>query len=74
MKRALLWGDEIPIGRFFQRTDLTSLDQSEREWTSSYGGHDVVLLVSVGPTVRIVSVRRSPTARLPLHDDFVHRH
>jgi 2-oxoglutarate ferredoxin oxidoreductase subunit beta len=29
MKRALLWGDEIPIGRFFQRTDLPSLDQSE---------------------------------------------
>jgi 2-oxoglutarate ferredoxin oxidoreductase subunit beta len=29
MKRALLWGDEIPIGKFFQRTDLPSLDQSE---------------------------------------------
>jgi 2-oxoglutarate ferredoxin oxidoreductase subunit beta len=29
MRRALLWGDEIPIGRFFQRTDLPSLDQSE---------------------------------------------
>ena len=29
MKRALLWGDQIPIGKFFQRTDLPSLDQSE---------------------------------------------
>jgi 2-oxoglutarate ferredoxin oxidoreductase subunit beta len=29
MNRALLWGDEIPIGKFFQRTDLPSLDQSE---------------------------------------------
>ena len=29
MKRALLWGDEIPIGKFFERTDLPSLDQSE---------------------------------------------
>jgi 2-oxoglutarate/2-oxoacid ferredoxin oxidoreductase subunit beta len=29
MKRALLWGDEIPIGKFFQRTDLPSLDQVE---------------------------------------------
>src|SRR6266446_2545437 len=29
MKRALLWGDEIPIGKFFQRTDLPSLDQAE---------------------------------------------
>ncbi len=29
MKRALLWGDEIPIGKFFQRTDMLSLDQSE---------------------------------------------
>ena len=29
MKRALLWGDEIPFGKFFVRTDLPSLDQSE---------------------------------------------
>src|SRR5438094_10327847 len=29
MKRALLWGDEIPIGKFFQRIDLPSLDQAE---------------------------------------------
>ena len=29
MKRAMLWGDEIPIGKFFQRTDLPSLDQAE---------------------------------------------
>ncbi|HYR91930.1 MAG TPA: 2-oxoacid:ferredoxin oxidoreductase subunit beta [Terriglobia bacterium] len=28
-KRALLWGDEIPIGKFFQRTDLPSLDQAD---------------------------------------------
>jgi 2-oxoglutarate ferredoxin oxidoreductase subunit beta len=29
MKRALVWGDEIPIGKFFERTDLPSLDESE---------------------------------------------
>jgi 2-oxoglutarate ferredoxin oxidoreductase subunit beta len=29
MKRALLWGDEIPIGRFFERTDLPSLEETE---------------------------------------------
>jgi 2-oxoglutarate/2-oxoacid ferredoxin oxidoreductase subunit beta len=29
MKRAVIWGDEIPIGKFFVRTDLPSLDQSE---------------------------------------------
>ena len=29
MKHALLWGEEIPIGKFFQRTDLPSLDQAE---------------------------------------------
>ena len=29
MKRAIIWGDEIPIGKFFQRTDLPSLDQAE---------------------------------------------
>ena len=29
VKRSLLWGDEIPIGKFFQRNDLPSLDQAE---------------------------------------------
>jgi 2-oxoglutarate/2-oxoacid ferredoxin oxidoreductase subunit beta len=29
MRRAILWGDDIPIGKFFQRSDLLSLDQSE---------------------------------------------
>jgi 2-oxoglutarate ferredoxin oxidoreductase subunit beta len=29
MKRALIWGDEIPIGKFFQRTDLPSLGEAE---------------------------------------------
>jgi 2-oxoglutarate/2-oxoacid ferredoxin oxidoreductase subunit beta len=29
MKRALLWGDEIPIGKLFVRKDVPSLDQSE---------------------------------------------
>jgi len=29
MQKALLWGDEIPIGKFFQRTDLPSLHQAE---------------------------------------------
>ena len=29
MKRALAWGDEIPIGKFFERKDLPALDQSE---------------------------------------------
>jgi 2-oxoglutarate ferredoxin oxidoreductase subunit beta len=24
-----LWGDEIPIGKFFERTDLPSLHESE---------------------------------------------
>ena len=28
-EKAQLWDDEIPIGRFFQRTDLPSLDQAE---------------------------------------------
>lgn len=28
-ERAQLWGEEIPIGKFFQRTDLKSLDQAE---------------------------------------------
>ena len=28
-ERAQLWGDEIPTGKFFQRTDLPSLDQAE---------------------------------------------
>jgi 2-oxoglutarate ferredoxin oxidoreductase subunit beta len=29
MRRALIWDDEIFIGKFFQRTDLPSLDQAE---------------------------------------------
>src|SRR5690348_11808901 len=29
MERAIMWGDEIPIGKFFQRSDLPSLSQSE---------------------------------------------
>ena len=29
MKQSLLWGDEIPIGKFFERTDRPSLDQAE---------------------------------------------
>lgn len=29
MQKALLWGDEIPIGKFFQRTDLPALHQAE---------------------------------------------
>jgi hypothetical protein len=28
MQKALLCGDEIPIGKFFQRRDLPSLDQA----------------------------------------------
>jgi 2-oxoglutarate/2-oxoacid ferredoxin oxidoreductase subunit beta len=29
MQKSLLWGDEIPIGKFFERTDLPSLHESE---------------------------------------------
>jgi 2-oxoglutarate/2-oxoacid ferredoxin oxidoreductase subunit beta len=29
IEKALLWGEEIPIGKFFERTDLPSLDASE---------------------------------------------
>jgi 2-oxoglutarate ferredoxin oxidoreductase subunit beta len=29
VQKGQLWGDEIPIGKFFQRTDLPSLDQAE---------------------------------------------
>lgn len=29
MEKALLWGDEIPIGKFFERTDVPSLHASE---------------------------------------------
>jgi 2-oxoglutarate ferredoxin oxidoreductase subunit beta len=29
MEKSLQWGDEIPIGRFFERTDLPSLDDAE---------------------------------------------
>jgi 2-oxoglutarate/2-oxoacid ferredoxin oxidoreductase subunit beta len=29
MEKSLLWGDEIPIGRFFERTDLPALHAAE---------------------------------------------
>jgi 2-oxoglutarate ferredoxin oxidoreductase subunit beta len=29
MKRALIWGEEIPIGKFFERTDLPSLHEAD---------------------------------------------
>lgn len=29
MEKSQIWGEEIPIGRFFQRTDATSLHESE---------------------------------------------
>jgi 2-oxoglutarate/2-oxoacid ferredoxin oxidoreductase subunit beta len=29
MEKSLLWGEEIPIGRFFERTDLPSLHAAE---------------------------------------------
>ena len=29
MEKSTIWGDEIPIGRFFERTDLPSLHESE---------------------------------------------
>jgi 2-oxoglutarate ferredoxin oxidoreductase subunit beta len=29
MEKATVWGDEIPIGKFFERTDLPSLEESE---------------------------------------------
>ena len=29
MEKSLLWGDEIPIGKFFERTDLPSLHSAE---------------------------------------------
>ncbi len=29
MEKSQIWGEEIPIGKFFQRTDLPSLDQAE---------------------------------------------
>ena len=29
MEKSQLWGEEIPIGKFFQRTDLPSLHQAE---------------------------------------------
>ncbi len=29
MGRSLLWGDEIPIGRFFERTDVSTLHGAE---------------------------------------------
>jgi 2-oxoglutarate/2-oxoacid ferredoxin oxidoreductase subunit beta len=29
MEKSILWGDEIPIGKFFERTDLPSLNEAE---------------------------------------------
>ncbi len=29
MEKSTLWGEEIPIGKFYERTDLPSLDQAE---------------------------------------------
>jgi 2-oxoglutarate ferredoxin oxidoreductase subunit beta len=29
LERSRQWGDEVPIGKFFQRTDMPSLDQAE---------------------------------------------
>jgi 2-oxoglutarate ferredoxin oxidoreductase subunit beta len=29
MEKSLLWGEEIPIGKFFERTDLPSLHGAE---------------------------------------------
>ena len=29
MEKSLMWGDEIPIGKFFERTDLPSLHDAE---------------------------------------------
>ena len=29
MEKSLLWGDEIPIGKFFERTDVPTMDESE---------------------------------------------
>ena len=29
MGKSLLWGDEIPIGKFFERTDLPTLHGAE---------------------------------------------
>jgi 2-oxoglutarate ferredoxin oxidoreductase subunit beta len=29
MEKSLLWGEEIPIGKFFERTDLPSLHAAE---------------------------------------------
>ena len=29
MEKSLMWGDEIPIGKFFERTDLPSLNDAE---------------------------------------------
>src|SRR5256884_280347 len=41
MEKSLLWGEEIPIGRFFERTDMPSLHAAEP-------------VLSEGPLVRLV--------------------
>jgi 2-oxoglutarate/2-oxoacid ferredoxin oxidoreductase subunit beta len=40
MEKSLLWGEEIPIGKFFERTDVPSLHAAEP-------------VVSEGPLVRL---------------------
>jgi 2-oxoglutarate/2-oxoacid ferredoxin oxidoreductase subunit beta len=29
MNRALIWGEEIPIGKFFERTDVPALHEAD---------------------------------------------
>ena len=29
MEKATVWGEEIPIGRFYERTDVPSLEETE---------------------------------------------
>ena len=29
MEKATLWGEEIPIGKFYERTDLPTLEETE---------------------------------------------
>ncbi len=29
MEKATVWGEEIPIGKFYERTDLPSLEETE---------------------------------------------
>ena len=29
MEKSLLWGEEVPIGKFFERTDVSTLHEAE---------------------------------------------